>query len=392
MPRDPSLGDPEQVLEYLEVFLEHFPEDIILYRLDQPDDLMSLRFVFSGHKVSPASGVAYSGLMGLTLRDTFPSIPAESLTAYTEVLRTGESQLLPDLRFGTEDLPERVYRATAHKVADNLIGVVVEDVSNLERADSERKAVMAELRLKARELARSNQELEDFAYVASHDLKAPLRDIANLASWISEDAAEALPEQSRGHLERLRERIIRMSTMLDDLLAYSRAGRLHETSHSAVDVDIGQVLDDVRELAAAPDTYTIDVAENPPRVETPRMPLMQVFSNLIGNAIKHRSADDGRVAVSWRDDDRFIEFSVSDNGPGIPVRFHERIFRLFTTLRPRDDVEGSGMGLAIVKKLVEGHGGRITLESRAGEGSTFRFTWPKRWSPDQRNAPAEVKS
>ena len=114
-----------------------------------------------------------------------------------------------------------------------------------------------------------------------------------------------------------------------------------------------------------------------PTLDTAKTPLEQVIRNLIHNAVKHHDRTDGLVSVSCRSDDRFIEFAIADDGPGIEPRYHEQIFKLFATLRPRDEVEGSGMGLAIVKKLIERYGGTIRVDSEPGRGTTFRFTWPK---------------
>jgi signal transduction histidine kinase len=114
-----------------------------------------------------------------------------------------------------------------------------------------------------------------------------------------------------------------------------------------------------------------------PTFQTPRVPLEQVIRNLVSNAIKHHDRDDGAIEVFSRESGNFYEFAVSDDGPGIPPEFHDRVFQIFQTLKSRDEVEGSGMGLALVKKTVEAHGGNVTLESSGGRGTTFRFTWPK---------------
>jgi signal transduction histidine kinase len=230
------------------------------------------------------------------------------------------------------------------------------------------------LERKAEELARSNQELERFAYVASHDLRAPLRAIDNLATWIDDDEGAALSDTARGYLNRLRSRVRRMEAMVEDLLAYSRAGRVH---HDAVTVDTGALLHDVVEIIAPPPGFTVTPAGPLPVLTTERVPLETIFRNLIGNAVKHYDrATPGAVTVRADDHGAWIEFVVADNGPGIDPEYHDRIFQLFQTLKPRDQVEGSGMGLAIVKKLVESRGGRIWLVSSGGAGAAFHFTWP----------------
>ncbi|CAN5768561.1 hypothetical protein BH10CHL1_BH10CHL1_07840 [soil metagenome] len=224
------------------------------------------------------------------------------------------------------------------------------------------------------ELQRSNQELDQFAYVASHDLKAPLRGIDLLAQWISEDAEAVLPAAAQDHLNKLRGRVKRLDKLLDDLLAYSRAGRI-QYQHEAVDT--GVLVQSLIELLAPPTGASITLAETMPILTTARAPLETVLRNLIGNALKHHhNPGASRVHITAQLEGGWATFTVSDDGPGIDPAFHERIFQLFQTLRPRDHVEGSGMGLAIVKKTVESVGGMVQIESQVGRGTLFRFTWP----------------
>lgn len=237
-----------------------------------------------------------------------------------------------------------------------------------------------ELKQKAAELARSNKELErtnrdldEFAYVASHDLRSPLEGIKNLAKWIAEDNADTLPDKSKRHLEQMQQRLERLEQLLDDLRQYSRAGRVHG---AIVEVDTAELVRETFEVLNPPDGFRISVSDLP-TLRTIRTPLEQVLRNLINNAVKHHDHDKGTIEVTCRDADEQYEFSVTDDGPGIPAEFHEQIFKLFETLRPRDEVEGSGMGLAVIKKTVESFGGSVTVESTDGRGTTFRFTWPK---------------
>lgn len=226
----------------------------------------------------------------------------------------------------------------------------------------------------AEELERSNEELERFAYVASHDLRAPLRAIDSLATWIAEDEGEALSPTARGYLERLRSRVRRMDTMVEDLLAYSRAGR---EEHPSTRVDTAALVRDVTEILAPPAGFTVIADPSLPVLQTERVPLATIFRNLIGNAVKHHHQPEaGQVVVRAAPGGQGIEFVVADNGPGIAPAYHERIFDIFQTLKSRDEVEGSGMGLAIVKKLVEGRGGKVWVQSAPGEGAAFHFTWP----------------
>ena len=224
------------------------------------------------------------------------------------------------------------------------------------------------------ELERSNRELDKFAYVASHDLKSPLRAIENLAQWISSDAASLLPAESQVHLEKMQGRVKRMEKLLDDLLAYSRAGRYQ---YKIEKVNVQTIVQDAIYLLSPPPEFTFALEAEVPDYVGQRVPLETVLRNLLGNAIKHHNRPDGYVRVTAQDLGERIEFVVSDDGPGIEPQFHERIFEMFQTLQPRDKVEGSGMGLTIVKKLIESLGGTINIESSEGAGATFRFVWMK---------------
>ena len=269
---------------------------------------------------------------------------------------------------------------------------VVEDVTAKKAAEAALVALNEALedRVAARtaELARSNAELDQFAYVASHDLKAPLRAIDSLAAWIEEDAGDRLPPESARHLALLRGRAERMEGLLDGLLAYSRAGREEAAPEP---VDTGALARDVVALVAPPEGFDVRVLDPFPTVETARAPLALVLRNLVGNAIKHHDRPDGRVTVSASVEGGpvgpgggpgggagWARFVVEDDGPGVAPAYRDRVFGMFQTLRPRDEVEGSGMGLAIVKKTVEARGGAVTVGPGDGVGARFEFTWPLR--------------
>jgi len=232
-----------------------------------------------------------------------------------------------------------------------------------------------ELAGKAEMLERSNRELDQFAYVTSHDLKAPLRAIANLSQWIEEDVGEQLSDESRRQMGLLRGRVQRMDALIQGILDYSRVGRVAEASES---VDVAVLLEEVIDSIDPPPGFTVEVGAGMPCIEAPRIRLQQVFANLIGNAIKYRARDDGRVVVSVEEADDFYRFCVSDDGPGIAEEFHAKVFQIFQTLQPRDKVEATGVGLTLVKKIIEDQGGEINLVSRLGEGAAFHFTWPKK--------------
>jgi signal transduction histidine kinase len=222
-------------------------------------------------------------------------------------------------------------------------------------------------------MSQMNRELDQFAYVASHDLKAPLRGIASLSSWIEDDLRPQLSDQTRQLLALLRSRILRMEALIDGLLQYSRAGRVRNRIH---DVPIAGLLTEVIEMLAPSATVSIDVGPMP-TLRTERVPLEQVFLNLLSNALKHANRPDVHVTVRAQNRDDFYEFIIADNGQGIPRKYHSRIWDIFQTLHPRDMVEGAGIGLALVKKNVEARGGNAWVESDEGLGAAFHFLWPK---------------
>ena len=224
------------------------------------------------------------------------------------------------------------------------------------------------------QLEKRNQELDQFVYVTSHDLKAPLRAISNLSQWLEEDLEDKLDEDTRKQMTLLRGRVHRMENLINGLLYYSRVGRLKA---EPVNVDVAQLLGEIIDSLAPPAEFKIEIKGEMPLFKTQRLPLRQVLSNLISNAIKHHDREDGKVTISVEDQDQFYQFIVSDDGPGIDPSYHEKVFVIFQTLEARDKVENTGIGLSIVKKAVENQGGTIELESERGKGTTFRFTWPK---------------
>jgi PAS domain S-box-containing protein len=247
-------------------------------------------------------------------------------------------------------------------------------VAKLAAKAVESAALNASLQASNQALRQSNRELDQFAYITSHDLKAPLRAIASLSEWIEEDLSGAISSETQSHLNLLRRRVSRMQALLNSLLEYSRAGR-KQASITLVAVD--QLLAEVLQSLDPPSTFTINIASPMPTMSTRRPALQQVFSHFIDNAIRHHSTKTGIINISVSDLGDWYEFSIEDDGDGIDIQFQTRIYTIFQTLKARDQEENIGAGLAIIKKIVTAEGGEIRLESSPGSGATFRFTWLK---------------
>jgi len=224
------------------------------------------------------------------------------------------------------------------------------------------------------ELEQATVELRNFAHVASHDLKVPLRGISALASWLLTDYADKFDEEGRERIRLLLARVRRMYGLIDGVLWYSRITRLKEKRSR---VDLNEIVADVIEQLTPPATIKIEIEKKLPAIVCGENAVRQVFNSLLSNAISYMDKPEGKIRIDWSEEADFWKFSVADNGPGIEERHFEKIFRIFQTLSPRDKVESTGIGLTVARKVLEFCGGKIWLQSKPGEGSTFLFTIPK---------------
>tara|TARA_B100000614_G_scaffold258752_1_gene281795 strand:+ start:59648 stop:61228 length:1581 start_codon:yes stop_codon:yes gene_type:complete len=222
------------------------------------------------------------------------------------------------------------------------------------------------------DILQSNQELESFAYAISHDLKAPLRGIDNLSQWIAEDIGTAIDPDIAHKLGLLRERTGRMQKLIDGLLEYSRIGR---QDTEVEEFDTQEAIQNVIGMIGRNAEFNV---KNMPVIYGNQTRFTQVISNLVDNAIKYNDSEVPSIKIGCSDNEKFYEFYVKDNGKGIDKKFHDKIFDMFSKLTPKDDGEGVGVGLALVKRIVTQLGGNVRVSSQIGKGSTFYFTWPKR--------------
>lgn len=267
------------------------------------------------------------------------------------------------------------YLAVTHKPFRSDSGEIL-GVLTLGIDITERRIMEQHVEAKSEELARSNRDLEQFAYVASHDLKAPLRAIEVIIEWLREDLEDYKEGDVQENLDLLSQRTGRLSRLLEDLLAYSRAGRkVGDVKH----IHLDEFVKDIATLIGPPAGMQIKTQEGWPCLATHHAALETVLRNLINNAIKHHpDPSSGTIEVSCEDKGDSVLISVADDGAGIPSEYADKVFKMFQTLKPRDETEGSGMGLAIVQRIIDWQKGRIWFEDNpSGKGVVFRFTWNK---------------
>jgi PAS domain S-box-containing protein len=356
--------------------VEHSPD--LVSRYDR-----GMRRIYANPAVCRTLGRSLADLLGKTNRDL--GLPDELAHRVEEnlgaVLSSGEGRVVTmDLptAAGVRALESHLVPETGSDGAVETVLVITRDMT--ERVQAEQALHRLNERLTASEVAlrRSNRDLEQFASVVSHDLRAPLRAVSTLASGIEEDEGERLSAAAREQLELLRARVRRMDEMILGLLEFARCGgRLRGDGPVAV----RELVEEVVATIDLPAGFSVDIAPDLPTLTTDRVHLRQVLANLIENAVKHHDRPDGHVWVKAADAGGHYLFSVIDDGPGIAPEYHQAVFRMLQRV-PGRRVDGTGIGLAVVRKVVERAGGTVELESAPGQGATFRFTWPKSLPPD----------
>jgi signal transduction histidine kinase len=261
-------------------------------------------------------------------------------------------------------------------LADNISKgnfVTVEDnrKDELTALSNSLNTMSASLKKNISELESRNIELDKFAYVVSHDLKAPIRGIYNVLQWINEDLGNDLSPEMNKYINIISGRVKRMEDLVNGLLDYARIREKTPSEYIDVKNLVEEIVQDI-----VPRNFEVQL-QNLPVMFGERIKIEQVFTNLISNAVKYTSTEKGKIIISCQEHKQQYEFSVKDNGIGIDAEFHERVFGMFQTLREKGEKESTGIGLAIIKKIIEDQKGRITVHSTSGEGATFVFTWPK---------------
>ena len=338
---------------------------------------LSGRWLFVNDKMCEITGYSSAELLSSNFQDiTHPDDIPQDRQNIRQIL-AGEIQIVK--------FEKRYRHKLGHYIWINLTGTVrrdeagdplyfiasFEDINDRKQAEFALQAQTLELAKTTTKLELRNQELNRFSYVVSHDLKAPLRAIANLSEWIEEDLAEAIDPTIHKHLDLMRSRVHRLEALIDGLLEYARVGN---TQTSLETFSVEDLLTEIVDSLGIPSSFTIELPSALPPITTNRTLLHQVLANLIGNASKHHHRPDGRIRLSVAPTPDLWEFTVADDGRGIAPEYQDRIFGIFQTLADPDK-KNTGIGLSIVKKIVEERGGKISLDSQLGEGCTFHFTW-----------------
>ncbi|MCB1154710.1 ATP-binding protein [bacterium] len=287
------------------------------------------------------------------------------LTVINSVRQSGRPNNLGDVPIGVSSEPVGFFSIRVVPLGDELVMVLFEDVS---------RAVDAEARVawRVRELERATADMENFARLASHDLKSPLRAISHLSEWIREDIGEAVSDNAREMFDLIDTRVCRMDALVDGLLSYSRIGRLEEPLSKVCTQSL--VRDLVRELNAPP-SFRFEVSSALPTIVTREGVLREVLRQLLDNAVRHHDQPGGVITVDCEQVRDELFFTVSDDGPGVDRMFADKVFQVFQTLHSRDQRESAGLGLAIVRRLLDAYGGQIDFHANNPRGCVFGFTW-----------------
>jgi signal transduction histidine kinase len=321
-------------------------------------------------QIALCCGVGASLLVGLVsaLRTT-RSITTRIRLLQEATVQVGQGHLETRIALGSDDEVGELARSF-----DRMIRSLEESTDRLECEIRQRQKAEERQAETLAQLGQVNGELTDFAYVASHDLKAPLRGIKILTEWLCTDYGDRLDDEATESLHLLQSRVARMHNLIDGILQYSRVGRIRE---DIIEVDLNALLPGIIDGIAPPEHVAIRIEGPLPTIECEKTRITQVFQNLLTNAVKYMDKPAGEIVVACTEDEDTWTFSVSDNGPGIESKHFEQIFKIFQTLAPRDEFESTGVGLTLVKKIVEYYGGRVWVASEVGLGSTFFFTLPK---------------
>jgi signal transduction histidine kinase len=339
-------------------FMKSMPEDIQLQRQALSQQLL-YNAIYNNDWDAYTEDLIMQGTVYAKMGVTF--------SMWYEIVAIAKDYLIP---YVIKD-----YSDTSGKVVDviNALGKLTDFAMQViaESYTIEKNKIIEQQQERQAELIK---ELESFAYIVSHDLKSPLRGISKISEWLLMDYSDKLDTKGKEQLQLLKNRVLRLDDLINGILSYSRLGREKEEK---IRINISEVLKDVIGILMPPNHVTFQFQEKFPAVNYQRAKLIQVFSNLFSNAIKYCDKKQCVVTVSCEESPNEFRFLVKDNGPGIEKEYHEKVFQIFQTLQSRDEKESTGIGLSIVKKIIESEGGKTWIESELGAGTAFIFTIPK---------------
>ncbi len=366
--RTGALKKSEHVYKTL---LQNIPQKILYKDLDS-------RYMICNESYANDLNITPEETYGKTDFDFFRKSMAEKYIADDRrIIEKGRPEEMEELHvLNGRALTVRVLKSPVRNEEGDIIGIfaIFWDITAHKWAERNQAKLDRDLEATVTELKRSNSELQNFTYVTAHDLKAPLRAIGTLTDWIYADYKDMFDDQGREQMQLIKGRVCRMDELIDSVLRYSEIGR---GKHHIRTVDLNMLLSETLVSINPPEHITIEIKNTLPTLTIELHRILQIFQNLIGNAVQFIDKDRGLIEIACRDKEEVWEFSVRDNGPGIDARYHEKIFKMFQTLAPRDELESTGIGLAVVKKIVELYGGQIWVESDLEQGSTFYFTLSK---------------
>lgn len=340
-----------------------------------------LRFRRCNERLAEINGAAAEAHPGRTVRQMVPGMADALEPLCRSVLDTGEPVLgrlisgpVPDTGGDTRDFMVSYYPVKGEDGRVLGLNCAVMDVSERIRTERRLRESAEQLAANSRRLERANADLAQFNYVVAHDLKAPLRAVSHLTSWLEEDLKSRLDDSTREQMRLLRQRVARMDALINALLEYARTGEEEEGRTEVVDT--AALATEAAASHPRRGDFDLHIAPGMPTLATSRGHLWRVFANLIANAIEHHDRTHGSIQVDAHAIDGEWLFRVCDDGPGVPKRYRKQVFEIFQTLGDDHSTERTGIGLATVKKLVESHGGRIWMESAKPRGAAVHFTWP----------------
>lgn len=303
----------------------------------------------------------------------------EEARDYSKLVLDGKNvSTTESVRYRKDGSPVEVMVAGSPIFIDNkLVGAVAvyTDITDLKRMKYEIEEYSQELEHKVEQLQKLNEELSQYTYAVSHDLRAPLRALINYSRFLQEDFGDKLNEIGEDYIQSIAENALYMEELVVDLLEYSRIGRIKPKTN---EVDLGKLLDNIISKLHPGDNVQIILPPKLPIIQGSELHLEQIFSNLLSNAFKFNMTLKPQITVECLDKGNVWEFAVRDNGIGIDPKYFDKIFRIFQRLHTQEEYEGTGIGLAIVKKAIEEQGGTVWVVSAPNKGSVFSFTLPKK--------------